>query len=51
MSSTATVAYAGGQQGEIEEMHPPTTSSKNGLKSFCEVGYANSRPNFFATGN
>ena len=34
-----------GQQGEIERIHPPPTNSKNRLKSFCEVGYANFRPN------
>jgi len=39
-----------GQQGEIERMHPPTTNSKNRLKSFCEVGYAYFRLNVFAAG-
>jgi len=39
-----------GQQGEIERIHPPPTNSKNKLKSYCEVGYANFRPNFFAAG-
>jgi len=39
-----------GQQGEIERIHSPPTSSKNGLKSFCEVGYANFRPNVFSAG-
>jgi len=34
-----------GQQGEIERIHPPPTKSKYRLKSFCEVGYANFRPN------
>jgi len=29
-------------------MHPPSTNSKNRLKSFCEVGYANYRLNVFA---
>jgi len=37
-----------GQQGEIERIHPPPTNSKNILKSFCEVGYANFRPNIIA---
>jgi len=31
-------------------MRPPPTNSKNRLKSFCEVGYANLRPNDFAAG-
>jgi len=31
-------------------MHPTPTNSKNILKSFCEVGYANFRPNVFAAG-
>ena len=39
-----------GQQGEIERIHPPPTNSKNRLKSFCDVGYANFRPNVFAAG-
>jgi len=39
-----------GQQGEIERIHPPPTNSKYKLKSFCEVGYANFRPNAFAAG-
>jgi len=39
-----------GQQGEIERINPPSTNSKNRLKSFCEVGYANFRPNVFAAG-
>ena len=39
-----------GQQGEIKRIHPPPTNSKNRLKSFCEVGYANFRPNVFAAG-
>jgi len=38
------------QQVEIERMHPPPTSTKNRLKSFCEVGYDNFRPNVFAAG-
>jgi len=38
------------QQGEIERIHPPPTDSKNRLKSFREVGYANFRPNVFAVG-
>jgi len=38
--------YVGrGQQGEIERIHPPPTNRKNRLKSFCEVGYANFKPN------
>ena len=36
------------QQGEIERIHPPPTNTKNGLKSFCEVGCANFRPNVCA---
>jgi len=39
-----------GQQGEIERIHPPPTNSKNILKSFREVGYANFRLNVFAAG-
>ena len=39
-----------GQQGEIERIHPPPTNSKNRLKSFRVVGYANFRPNVFAAG-
>jgi len=38
------------QQGEIERIHPPPTSTINRLKSFCEVGYANFRPNVCAAG-
>jgi len=38
----------GGQQGEIERIRPPPTNNKNRLKSFCEVGYANFRPNVFS---
>jgi len=38
------------QQREIERIHPPPTDSKNRLKSFREVGYANFRPNVFAAG-
>ena len=39
------------QQAEIERtVHPPPANSKNRLKSFCEVGYANFRPNVFAAG-
>jgi len=34
----------------MERMHPPSTNSKNKLKSFCEVGYANYRLNVFAAG-
>ena len=33
------------QQGAIERIYPPLTNSKYILKSFCEVGYANFRPN------
>ena len=40
----------GGQQGEIERIRPPHTNNKNRLKSFCEVGYANFRPNVFSAG-
>jgi len=32
-------------------MHPPPTNSKYRLKSFCEVGYANFRPNVVDTSN
>jgi len=39
-----------GQQGENERIQPPPTNSKNRLKSFCEIGYANFRPNVFAAG-
>jgi len=40
-----------GQQAEIERtVHPPPANSKNRLKSFCEVGYANFRPNVFSAG-
>jgi len=39
-----------GQQGEIVRIHPPSTNSKNRLKSFREVGYANFRPNDVAAG-
>ena len=39
-----------GQQGLIERIRLPPTNSKNRLKSFCEVGYANFRPNDFAAG-
>jgi len=39
-----------GQQGEIERIHPPPTNGNNRLKSFCEVGYTNFRPNVFAAG-
>ena len=38
------------QQGEIERMHPPLTISKYRLKSFCEVSYADFRPNVFGAG-
>jgi len=31
-------------------MHSPHTNSKYRLKSFCEVGYANFRPNVFGVG-
>jgi len=40
-------AFVGrGQQGAIERIRPPPTNSKNRLKSFCEVDYANFRPIF-----
>jgi len=39
--------YARGQQGEIEKIHLPPTNSKCRVKSFCEVGYTNFRPNVF----
>ena len=39
-----------GQQGKIERIHPPPTNSKYRLKSFCELGYANFRPNVFGAG-
>ena len=35
---------------EIERINPTPTYSKNRLKSFCEVGFANFRPNVFAVG-
>jgi len=31
-------------------IHPPPTNSKNRLKPFCEVAYANFRQNVFAAG-
>ena len=49
---TTLCGYVGrGQQGQIERIHPPPTNSKNKLKSFCEVGYANLRSNVFAAVN
>jgi len=39
-----------GQQEEIERIHPPPTNGTYRLKSFCEVGYANFRPNVFGGG-
>jgi len=39
-----------GQQGEIERIHPQPSNSKYKLKSFCELSYANFRPNAFAAG-
>ena len=40
-----------GPTSEIERtVHPPPANSTNKLKSFCEVGYANFRPNVFAAG-
>jgi len=42
--------YAESKQGEIERIHPPPTNSKYRLKWFCEVGYANFRPNVFGVG-
>jgi len=48
---TTLCGYAGkGQQGAIERINPPSTNSKYRLKSFCEIGYANFRPNVFAAG-
>jgi len=49
---TTLCGYVGrGQQGEIERtVHPPPTNSKNRLKSFCEVGYANFSPNVIVAG-
>ena len=48
---TTLYRYVGrSQQGEIERIRPPPTNSKNRLKSFCKVGYANFRPNVFAAG-
>jgi len=44
------VGIGKGQQGEIERIRPPPTNSRNRLKSFCEVGYANFRPNAFSAG-
>jgi len=44
------VFIQGANKGVIEKIHPPPTNSKNRLKSFCEVGYANFRPNVFAAG-
>jgi len=42
--------YAGGNKRRLKGVHPPPTDSKNRLKSFREVGYANFRPNAFAAG-
>jgi len=39
-----------GQKGKIERRHPPPTNSKYRVKSFCEVGYTNFRPNVFGAG-
>jgi len=39
-----------GQQGDVERIRPPPINSKNRLKSFCKVDYANFRPNIFAAG-
>jgi len=39
-----------GQQEEIERIRPPHNNNKNRLKSLCEVGYANFRPNAFSAG-
>ena len=48
---TTLCGYVGrGQQGEIERIHTPPTNSKDRLKSFCKVGFANFRPNVFAAG-
>jgi len=38
-----------GRQGEMERIHPPPTNTKTDWISFCEVGYVNFWPNFFAT--
>ena len=38
-----------GGQGEIERIHHPPISSKNKLKSFCEVAYANLGQKCFVT--
>jgi len=46
--TTLCVCVCRGQQGEIERIRPPPTNSKNRLKSFCEVGYTNFRPNAFS---
>ena len=32
----------------LKRIRPPPTNSKNILKSFCEVGYTNFRPNVFS---
>ena len=34
----------------IERVHPPPAVSECRLKSFCEVDYANFRPNVFGAG-
>jgi len=39
-----------GQPGKIERIRPPPTNSKYRVKLFCEVGYANFRPNVFGAG-
>jgi len=39
-----------GQQGKVERIGHPPTNSKNRVKSFCEVGYANFRANVFGAG-
>ena len=44
------VCRQGPTSGIERTVHPPPANSKNRLKSFCEVGYANFRPNVFAAG-
>ena len=48
---TTLCGYVGrGKQWEIKRIHSSPTNIKNRLKSFCEVGYANFRPNVFPVG-
>jgi len=43
--------YAGANKGRLKGyILTLPTNSKNRLKSFCEVGYANFRPNVFDAG-